>query len=195
MVIKTYLINDNGIIRFKEHNHIIRENNKPKKTLNDIKNNRNMITTVASMPMPMQILSTPVNKLKTVIPTNLSETEFNSMSLNKKESIRRKYFARICEIIGINKDPIGNSISFDKLNDPHTIKELYKIQFDLRIVFPSDKLTSLHSCAIKKQIFPGVNIVRQIFKEMGFKLKPVNHSDGYLGNKKLLRREYYVQKI
>jgi hypothetical protein len=117
------------------------------------------------------------------------------MSLNKKESIRRKYFARICEIIGINKDPIGSSISFDKLNNPHTIKELYKIQFDLRIVFPSDKLTSLHSCAIKKQIFPGVNIVRQIFKEMGFKLKPVNHSDGYLGNKKLLRREYYVQKI
>ena len=195
MVIKTYLINDNGIIRFKEHNHIIRANNKPKKTFNDIKNNRNMITTDDSMQIPMQIPNTFVNKLKTVIPTNLSETEFNSMSLNKKESIRRKYFARICEIIGINKDPIGSSISFDKLNNPHTIKELYKIQFDLRIVFPSDKLTSLHSCAIKKQIFPGVNIVRQIFKEMGFKLKPINYSDGYLGNKKLLRREYYVQKI
>jgi hypothetical protein len=183
MVIKTYLINDNGIIRFKEHNHLIQKNYKPKKTLDDIKNNRNMSSNIS------------INKLTTVIPTNLSETEFNSMSLNKKTSIRIKYFARICEIIGINKNPLGSSISFDKLNDPHTIKELYKIQFDLRIVFPSDKLTSLHSCAIKKQIFPGVNIVRQIFKEMGFKLKPVNYSDGYLGNKKLLRREYYVQKI
>ena len=40
----------------------------------------------------------------------------------------------------------------------------------LKDVFPSSKLTSLHTNAIKKQSFPGVNIVRQIFKEMGYKL-------------------------
>ena len=49
--------------------------------------------------------------------------------------------------------------------------------------------------AIKKQSFPGVNIVRQIFKEMGYKLRPVNTSEGYSGTKKILRREYHIEKL
>ena len=86
----------------------------------------------------------------------------------------------------------GRVIQFDKLNDPSVIKELFKMQFDLRVVFPSDTLTALHSGAVKKQTFPGVNIVRQIFKFMGYRLKPVNYYEGYVGSKKLLRREYHV---
>jgi hypothetical protein len=136
----------------------------------------------------------PSPLFKTKVPKNLSETEYNSLNKKNKSLIREKFFARICEIIGIPdyRNVIGSIIPFDKLNDPVMIRELFKMQFDLRVVFPSDTLTALHSGAVKKQTFPGVNIVRQIFKFMGYRMKPVNYYEGYVGSKKLLRREYHV---
>lgn len=199
MIIKTYLINDNGGIKIKEH--VVRNIPKPKKTLTEKKNIKiakkmeDIQAQTISQPNPHSFLQeTAPIAFKTKVPKNLSETEYNSLNKKNKLLIREKFFARICEIIGIHdyKNVIGNVIQFDKLNDPAVIKELFKMQFDLRVVFPSDTLTALHSCAVKKQTFPGVNIVRQIFKFMGYKLKPVNYYEGYVGSKKLLRREYHV---
>lgn len=194
MIIKTYLINDNGGIKIKEH--IVRNIPKPKKTLSEKKNIRIAKKLEEASPPPPQLEPQPIQQIafKTKVPKNLSETEYNSLNKENKALIRQKFFARICEIIGIHdyKNVIGSVIPFDKLNDPAVIRELFKMQFDLRVVFPSDTLTALHSCAVKKQTFPGVNIVRQIFKFMGYRLKPVNYYEGYVGSKKLLRREYHV---
>jgi len=190
MIIKTYLINDNGGIKIKEH--VVRNIPKPKKTLTEKKNIR--IAKKLEEASPITLLPQPPIAFKTKVPKNLSETEYNSLNKQNKALIRNKFFARICEIVGIPdyKNVIGSVIPFDKLNDPAVIRELFKIQFDLRVVFPSDTLTALHSGAVKKQTFPGVNIVRQIFKFMGYRLKPVNYYEGYVGSKKLLRREYHV---
>ena len=190
MIIKTYLINDNGGIKIKEH--VVRNIPKPKKTLTEKKNIR--IAKKMEESLPTTLLPQPPIAFKTKVPKNLSETEYNSLNKQNKALIRQKFFARICEIVGIPdyKNVIGSVIPFDKLNDPAVIRELFKIQFDLRVVFPSDTLTALHSGAVKKQTFPGVNIVRQIFKFMGYRLKPVNYYEGYVGSKKLLRREYHV---
>lgn len=190
MIIKTYLINDNGGIKIKEH--VVRNIQKPKKTLTEKKNIR--IAKKLEEALPTTLLPQPPIPFKTKVPKNLSETEYNSLNNQNKALIRQKFFARICEIVGIPdyKNVIGSVIPFDKLNDPAVIRELFKIQFDLRVVFPSDTLTALHSGAVKKQTFPGVNIVRQIFKFMGYRLKPVNYYEGYVGSKKLLRREYHV---
>ena len=194
MIIKTYLINDNGSIKIKEH--VVRNIPKPKKTLTEKKNlkianinRKNMEDNTIPLPSP-----SPSPLFKTKVPKNLSETEYNSLNKKNKSLIREKFFARICEIIGISdyRNVIGSVIPFDKLNDSVMIRELFKMQFDLRVVFPSDTLTALHSGAVKKQTFPGVNIVRQIFKFMGYRLKPVNYYEGYVGSKKLLRREYHV---
>jgi len=106
-----------------------------------------------------------------------------------------KFFGKICKLIGIYGTPHGKTVTFDQLNDPYLIKSLYDMQMDLRDAFPSSKLTALHKNAQKKQSFPGVNMVRQIMKEMGYRMKPVNYSDGYLGSKKLLRREYKILKL
>jgi hypothetical protein len=194
MIIKTYLINDNGGIKIKEH--VVRNIPKPKKTLTEKKNIRiaKKLEESSPPPQPLSILPQPPIPFKTKVPKNLSETEYNSLNKQNKSLIREKFFARICEIVGIldYKNVIGNIITFDKLNDPIVIRELFKMQFDLRVVFPSDTLTALHSGAVKKQTFPGVNIVRQIFKFMGYRLKPVNYYEGYVGSKKLLRREYHV---
>ena len=193
MIIKTYLINDNGGIKIKEH--VIRNIPKPKKTLTE-KRNIKIAKKIEEVLAQPQVQSQPQQPIafKTKVPKNLSETEYNSLNKQNKSLIRNKFFARICEIVGISdyKNVIGSVIPFDKLNDPTVIRELFKMQFDLRVVFPSDTLTALHSCAVKKQTFPGVNIVRQIFKFMGYRLKPVNYYEGYVGSKKLLRREYHV---
>lgn len=191
MIIKTYLINDNGGIKIKEH--IVRNIQKPKKTLTEKKNIRTAKKLEEDSPVPPPHPTQQIT-FKTKVPKNLSETEYNSLNKQNKALIREKFFARICEIVGIQdyKNVIGTIISFDKLNDPAVIRELFKMQFDLRVVFPSDTLTALHSGAVKKQTFPGVNIVRQIFKFMGYRLKPVNYYEGYVGSKKLLRREYHV---
>jgi len=115
---------------------------------------------------------------------------------NKANELQLQLFAKLCKIININSsNPIGIAIPFDKLQDDNVIKKLYEIQDKLKEAFPSSKLTSLHANAIKKQSFPGVNIVRQIFKEMGYKLRPVNTSEGYIGKKKILRREYFIEKL
>ena len=197
MIIKTYLINDNGGIKIKEH--VIRNIPKPKKTLTEKRNIKiakkieEVLAQPQVQPQPQPQPQQPIT-FKTKVPKNLSETEYNSLNKQNKSLIRNKFFARICEIVGISdyKNVIGSVIPFDKLNDPTVIRELFKMQFDLRVVFPSDTLTALHSCAVKKQTFPGVNIVRQIFKFMGYRLKPVNYYEGYVGSKKLLRREYHV---
>ncbi len=119
----------------------------------------------------------------------------NNNKETKEDEKQKNLLAKICKIIGIQGHPHGKLIPFDTLNDPHIIKELFTLQDTLKEVFPSSKLTALHSNAIDKQQFPGVNIVRQIFKEMGYRLKSINISDGYLGTKKLLRREYQILKI
>ena len=195
MIIKTYLINDNGGIKIKEH--VVRNILKPKKSLTEKRNIKiaKKLEEASPQPQPQPILQQMAHlSFKTKVPKNLSETEYNSLNKQNKALSRQKFFARICEIIGIPdyKYAIGSIIPFDKLNDHVVIRELFKMQFDLRVVFPSDTLTALHSGAVKKQTFPGVNIVRQIFKFMGYRLKPVNYYEGYVGSKKLLRREYHV---
>ncbi len=114
----------------------------------------------------------------------------------KANELQLQLFAKLCKIININSsNPIGIAIPFDKLQNDNVIRQLYDIQDKLKEAFPSSKLTALHSNAIKKQSFPGVNIVGQIFKEMGYKLRPVNTSEGYIGKKKILRREYHIEKL
>lgn len=242
---KTYLINDNGDYKIKEHT-VKDKSYVLKNTLNDRRTQRKMaqlarmakeneknhiqvkkIPEVVSVqipqktqhypqPQPQQIhLPIPIKRVQVTPPpeyeplmknyqSNIEEIkkklhkETDEIVPNgketKEEEEQRHLFSKICKIIGIQGNPQGKLIAFDTLNNPQVIKELFSLQEKLKEVFPSSKLTALHSNAIDKQQFPGVNIVRQIFKEMGYKLKSINISEGYLGTKKLLRREYQVLK-
>jgi hypothetical protein len=114
----------------------------------------------------------------------------------KVSELQLDLFSKLCKIINIDStNPIGHDIPFDKLQDENVIKNLYDIQEKLKDAFPSSKLTALHKNALKKQSFPGVNIIRQIFKKMGYKLRPINTSEGYVGSKKILRRVYHIEKL
>jgi hypothetical protein len=208
---KTYIVYQNGKLTMKE-----KDENK-KKASNFIKNPTPLKTTPSLPPNPIsQSLQKSRSLVAPPITDPLKNTFIHSLPSQshqppqksqqqpkqsggkkiKATELQLQLFSRLCKIININSsNPIGIAIPFDKLQDDNVIKKLYDIQDKLREAFPSSKLTSLHTNAIKKQSFPGVNIVRQIFKEMGYKLRPVNTSEGYIGKKKILRREYFIEKL
>ena len=205
---KTYIVYQNGKLTMKE------KGENKKKASNFIKNPTPLrlstpIPTPIPTPAPAQksrsLVAPPItDPLKNTMihrpstphqPTQRQPTQSGGKKIKATE-LQLQLFSKLCKIININSsNPIGIAIPFDKLQDDNVIKKLYEIQDKLKEVFPSSKLTSLHTNAIKKQSFPGVNIVRQIFKEMGYKLRPVNTSEGYIGKKKILRREYHIEKL
>jgi hypothetical protein len=204
---KTYIVYQNGKLTMKE------KGENKKKVSNFIKKSNLTPTLTLNPPTPKpltQSFQKPRSLVAPPITDPLKNTFIHRPSLQpsqrqstqsggkkaKANELQLQLFAKLCKIININSsNPIGIAIPFDKLQNENVIRQLYDIQDKLRNVFPSSKLTSLHTNAIKKQSFPGVNIVRQIFKEMGYKLRPVNTSEGYIGKKKILRREYHIEKL
>lgn len=74
-----------------------------------------------------------------------------------------------------------------------TIKEDIK---DLKSIFSSSAMTSLQKNASNKQKWPLLNLVRQILKNLNFKLEPFRKSNGYNKNgKKIFIRYYRIVKL
>ena len=87
------------------------------------------------------------------------------------------------------------------LRDPFLNDDLYKTlkdQFpELKQIFSSSLLTSLHKEAGKNQKWPLLNLVRQIINVYGYNMKPIRKSDGYTadGVKKFKRFFQIIKKI
>jgi len=220
--IKTYLINDNGEYKLKQHhtnNKLILKNSfeekKNQRKIAQLAKNMKEVNVSKNFKAP-NVVNTQILTVKRE-PSNRVKMEYenferktpnigkriesierdispNIHKIHDVEEKQRKFFNKICKIIGIHGQPHGKIIPFEKLDDPCVVKELFEMQSLMKEVFPSSKLTALHSNAMKKQTFPGVNMVRQIFKEMGYRMKPITYSEGYLGSKKLIRREYQIIK-
>jgi hypothetical protein len=203
---KTYILYQNGKLIMKE-----------KQEKQEKKNKISKVTPPPNLQKKSQpSLQQPIQKERSLVAPPLTETLKNTHTPISQKSLKSIHplqkqsggkkikaselqldlFSKLCKIINIDSaNPIGNDIPFEKLQDNNVIKKLYDIQEKLKDVFPSSKLTALHTNALKKQSFPGVNIVRQIFKEMGYKLRPINTSEGYIGKKKILRRVYHIDKL
>ena len=125
----------------------------------------------------------------------------DSNKLKKKDlkgDLKKKFKIELLKkfmlIVGL-KSLNNQIILFDKLTDPKIVTKLRKEVNNLKKVYQSDKLTSLHKNAKTKQKFPGINIFRQILKENGFKMVPRVQSMGYNGSQKIVKRSYLIQKI
>lgn len=214
---KSYLLYQNGKLIVKEK----QENNKkipkiipdlkkiPKpisqETLQNHQNHQNIQKYRSLIPPPLTdtLKNTNIphlfNDSSQYLPKSNPVSVSPIQSKNKKirlNELQFDLFSKLCKIINIDSNnPVGSEIPFEKLQDSDIIRKLYDIQDKLKDVFPSSKLTALHTNALKKQSFPGVNIVRQIFKEMGYKLRPINTSEGYVGGKKILHRVYHIEKL
>jgi hypothetical protein len=209
---KTYLLYQNGKLIMKEK----QENTNKKKVSKLIPNLKKQQQqqqvvqpkhifqkerSLIAPPLIESLKNTHVSRQSTVSTKNSSQPnpappKQSGGKKIKASELQLDLFSKLCKIINIDSaNPLGNDIPFEKLQDDNVIKKLYDIQEKLKDAFPSSKLTALHTNALKKQSFPGVNIVRQIFKEMGYKLRPINTSEGYVGRKKILRRVYHIDKL
>ena len=203
---KTYILYQNGKLIMKEKQEKQEKKNKISKvTPPNLKKKSQPILQQPIQTKQRSLVAPPLTETLKNTHIPISQKSLKSIHPLQKQSGGKKIkaselqldlFSKLCKIINIDSaNPIGNDIPFEKLQDNNVIKKLYDIQEKLKDVFPSSKLTALHTNALKKQSFPGVNIVRQIFKEMGYKLRPINTSEGYIGKKKILRRVYHIDKL
>jgi len=85
-------------------------------------------------------------------------------------------------------------IDFNKVNDKELVLKYYKMINDLRQVYPSKYLTSLHENSLDMQKFPGSNMLRQILRYNGYDMRPLVRSMGYKNKKKIVKRSYIIEK-
>jgi hypothetical protein len=103
--------------------------------------------------------------------------------------------------LGINFEEFSDlenvEVNRDKLLNNTDLSSIYSNQIhDLKHIYKSSKLTSLHSNSKQKQRFPQVNLLRQILKCNNLKLHPKVVSLGYTKNgKKIIKRSYIIKKI
>ncbi len=82
---------------------------------------------------------------------------------------------------------------FLDLNKYKSLKESIKI---LKTKLKSCDFNCLHDNAIDKQRWPLLNLVRQLLKNINYKMKPIRKSDGYTEDKKKKYKRYFlIEKI
>jgi len=76
-------------------------------------------------------------------------------------------------------------------------EKLTKLVEKLKSKYKTDGLNCLHKNRNKKQKFPGINLIRQIFKCNGYHLKPFFYSAGYnkANGQKIVKRNFKVVRL
>ena len=92
------------------------------------------------------------------------------------------------------KDLFGMLIERDLLLRVDIEQKLAALISKLKGQYKTSKLTCLHKNRDNKQKFPGINLVRQIFRCNGYHLKPMVYSRGYCkhNGKKIVERNFKI---
>ena len=118
------------------------------------------------------------------------------MSL-ETEKIITEFLQRCGIVCATLKDANGMEIPRDILLDREIYKMVVKEHIPLlKSIFTTSYMNALHSCAEEKQIFPLLNLVRQVMKTFNYTLEPKRISNGYTKTgKKLYRRVFIIRKL
>ena len=103
----------------------------------------------------------------------------------------------ICAALNIQSNELqdGIIISRDMLLSPEKYEQLKPHIFNLKKIFSSKCMTSMHACAEYNQKWPCLNLVRQVLKRMGYGIKPERKCAGRdESGKKLFERFFKVHK-
>lgn len=109
-----------------------------------------------------------------------------------------KELSMIMEILNMpaktEKDLFGMLIERDLLLRVDIEQKLAALISKLKGQYKTSKLTCLHKNRDNKQKFPGINLVRQIFRCNGYHLKPMVYSRGYCkhNGKKIVERNFKI---
>ena len=107
-------------------------------------------------------------------------------------------FLKICGIeCSALKDLHGMEIQRDKLINREIYKMVVKEYMPLlKGIFNTSYMNALHSSAEEKQMFPLLNLVRQVMKSFNYTLEPKRISNGYTKTgKKIYRRVFIIRKL
>ena len=112
--------------------------------------------------------------------------------MNKNEKII--LFLNKCGLIVSDIEELnGLLIQRDVLLNEERYNNIIENIPDLKTYNSSSLLTSLQSNAKDNQKWPLINIVRQLLKTIGYNMKPIRKSDGYLNNKKKYKRYFLIE--
>jgi hypothetical protein len=120
--------------------------------------------------------------------------------MNNEEKELKTFF-RLCGLINDNANNTfdgldGLLIERNILLDNNRYELVKKTIPELRKIYSSSFITSLHINAEKKQKWPLINIVRQILKINNYSMRPFRKSNGYDNNgKKKVIRYFRLEKI
>ena len=121
--------------------------------------------------------------------------------MSNNEESELKTFFKLCGLINDKTSHTfdvldGLLIERNMLLDNKRYEMVKKMIPELRKIYSSSFITSLHINAEKKQKWPLINIVRQILKINNYAMKPYRKSDGYDNNgKKKVVRYFRLEKI
>jgi hypothetical protein len=99
--------------------------------------------------------------------------------------------------IEVNSDgrPYAQDVPRDLLLRDSVYQDVLVLVPEMKCVMSSSYLTSLQSTARTNQRWPLINLVRQVLKQVGFRMRPVRKSDGYdEEGKKRYRRFFRVEE-
>lgn len=85
----------------------------------------------------------------------------------------------------------GVMIPRDILLDNEKMKYMENDIKQLKKIFSSSSMTSLHKNATTKQKFPLLNLVRQTLRLLNYKMEPIRKSDGYTKDGKKIFVRYF----
>jgi len=115
---------------------------------------------------------------------------------------KKEILKQILAIIDIKytklEDILGTTVSRNRLLTADVYDKFNELQLISKAVgYKTGKLTSLHSNSSIKQTFPAINMLRQLLKCNGLRLKPIveycgyNHSTG----EKIVKRNFVISSL
>ena len=100
-----------------------------------------------------------------------------NISVSNLEQLNGQYILRDT-LLGNNYDDLSNNI------------------IELKKIFSSSYMNSLHKGATDNQKWPILNLLRQVLKNCNYKMIPLRKSDGYTkSGKKMFKRYFKIEKI
>lgn len=119
-----------------------------------------------------------------------------SFSENYINETKKKLALEVLKLVGINSFDEKKYIIYNDLQSEKTLEKIRNMIPALKTVFQISKNRCLSINSWHKSKHPGVNLLRQILKEVGYKLSLINEFQGTIcsenGNKKKIYNTKYI---
>jgi hypothetical protein len=139
-------------------------------------------------------MNTENNSDNTILNNTNNENDFN-FSENFINKNKRYLALKILNLIDINDFDDKKYILYETLLDPKLLNKLKDMVPALKTVYKVSHIRSLNISTWKKNKHPGVNLLRQILKENGYKLQLINEFQGTENKKKVYLTKYIIIPI